>query len=113
MNASFSLRQALSMAVLFFWGFGGGCRSAPPPPPPTGQLWLEVTPSHARVLVDDRPLIRRSGVSGALRVALPAGAHRVEVYAPGYFHAYRDVAVAAASEARLKVVLRSDPDMLP
>lgn len=84
------------------------CRSAPPPPPPSGQLLLELLPSQASVLVDDRPVLRR-GV-GTLRVTLPAGPHRVEVYAPGYFHAYREVAVSAAGEARLKVALRPDPD---
>ena len=88
-----------------------GCKSAPPPPPPSGQLFLELSPSQASVLVDDRPLLRRA--VGPLRVSLPAGAHRVEVYAPGYFHAYRDIAITAAAEARLQVALRPDPDVLP
>ncbi len=86
----------------------GACRSAPPPAPPSGQLLLELVPAQASVLVDDRPLVRRP--AGALRVELPVGAHRVEVYAPGFFHAYREVAIAQAAPAQLKVVLQADPD---
>jgi hypothetical protein len=101
------VRRLLGLLLLL----GGACRSAPPPPPPSGQLWLELLPPQANVLVDDRPLLRRP--DGSLRVGLPAGAHRVEAYAPGFFHAYRDVSVVAAGEARLKVVLRPDPDVVP
>lgn len=86
----------------------GGCRSAPPPAPPGGQLMLELVPAQASVLVDDKPLVRRP--AGALRVELPVGPHRVEAYAPGYFHAYHEVAVGQGAPAQLKVVLRADPD---
>lgn len=89
-----------------------GCKSAPPPPPPSGQLLIELVPGQASVLVDDRPLLRKPGGS-VLRVSLPAGAHRVEVYAPGYFHAYRDISITASTESRLQVALRPDPDVLP
>lgn len=89
-----------------------GCKSAPPPPPPSGQLLIELLPGQASVLVDDRPLLRKPG-SSLLRVSLPAGPHRVEVYAPGYFHAYRDIAITASAESRLQVALRPDPDVLP
>jgi len=89
-----------------------GCKSAPPPPPPSGQLLIELVPGQASVLVDDRPLLRRPGAS-LLKVSLPAGPHRVEVYAPGYFHAYRDITVTASAESRLQVALRPDPDVLP
>ena len=41
---------------------------------------------------------------------LPVGNHRVEAYAPGYFHAYHEVAVGQAAPTQLKVVLRADPD---
>jgi hypothetical protein len=87
-----------------------GCQSAPPAIP-DGRLRLELTPLEASVLVDDRPLLRHA--SGALLVKLPTGAHRVEVYAPGYFHAYRDVVVTSSAESSLKVALRPDPDMVP
>jgi hypothetical protein len=104
-------RRGLWLGGLLVALLHGGCKTAPPPPPPSGQLFLELTPPQASVLVDDRPLLRRG--MGALRVSLPAGAHRVEVYAPGYFHAYRDIAITAATESRLQVALRPDPDVLP
>lgn len=87
----------------------GACRSAPPTLP-SGQLWLELSPAKASVLVDDRPLLGRANSSGTLHVMLPPGPHRVEVYAPGYFHAYRDIAIGAASPANLRIALRADPD---
>jgi hypothetical protein len=96
------LGLALGLALV------GACRSAPPPAPPSGQLALELLPAQASVLIDDRPLVRRA--DGPLRASLPVGAHRVEVYAPGYFHAYREVTVAASGTVQLRVVLRADPD---
>jgi hypothetical protein len=60
------------------------------------------------VLIDDRLLPRQS--DGGLRAALSLGAHRVEVYAPGYFHAYRDIELPTATEVRIEVSLRANPD---
>lgn len=99
------LVMALVMAL-------AGCKSAPPPPPPSGQLLLELSPGLASVLVDDRPLLRKPGGS-ALRVPLPVGAHRIEIYAPGFFHAYREIDVRQATETRVQVALRPDPDVVP
>jgi hypothetical protein len=102
-------RSAFALTAVLL---AGACKTAPPPPPPSGQLLLSLSPPLASVLVDDRPLLRQPG-SAALRVSLPAGPHRVEVYAPGYFHAYRDVTVPVAAETRVEVALRADPDVLP
>ncbi len=104
------MKQRLALAMIVPLLAVGACRSAPPAPP-SGRLWLELSPPQANVLIDDKPLLRQA--DGTLRVSLPAGAHRVEVYTPGYFHAYRDVTVAAALTTRLKVALRADPDVLP
>jgi hypothetical protein len=89
----------------------GGCRSAPAARP-TGTLLLSVTPAGTTLLLDDRPLPARSG-EALLRVAMAPGPHRLELRAPGYFTAYRDVAVVAATEQRLSVALRPDPDAAP
>jgi hypothetical protein len=102
----------LGLFAGLFFGAPFGCKSAPPPPPPSGQLLLELQPGQASVLVDDRPLLRRPD-SSLLKVSLPAGPHRLEVYAPGYFHAYRDITITASTESRLQVALRPDPDVLP
>jgi hypothetical protein len=67
-----------------------------------------VVPLQASVLVDDRLLPRQS--DGGLRAALTPGPHRVEVYAPGYFHAYRDVELPTPNELHLQVSLRKNPD---
>lgn len=108
------MRSSQRRVTLFALLLSGslGCKSAPPPPPPSGQLLLELLPGQASVLFDDRPLLRKPGGS-VLKVSLPAGPHRVEVYAPGYFHAYRDIAITAQAESRLQVTLRPDPDVLP
>lgn len=94
-----------------FVGLSAGCRSTPAARP-TGTLLLSVAPAGVTILLDDRPLPARSG-DALLRVAVTSGAHRLELRAPGYFTAYRDVAVAAASEQRLSVMLRPDPDAAP
>lgn len=101
----------LFSGALFFALLCGGCKSAPTAPPVAmGQLLLSLIPAQASVLVDDRPIMRQAAASEVQKVDLPVGPHRVEVYAPGYFHAYSDVAVAQGAPSRLEVVLRADPD---
>lgn len=109
-------RRTRHLALAGLVGFAGfvgaaGCRSTPAARP-TGTLLLSVAPAGVTILLDDRPLPARSG-DALLRVAVTSGAHRIELRAPGYFTAYRDVAVAAAGEQRLSVVLRPDPDAVP
>jgi hypothetical protein len=106
-------RRTCRLALAGLLGVVGavGCRSTPAARP-TGTLLLSVAPAGVTILLDDRPLPARSG-DALLRVAVTSGAHRIELRAPGYFTAYRDVAVTAASEQRLSVVLRPDPDAVP
>lgn len=91
------------------------CRSSPTPtatPRETGQLVLQLRPKTASVVLDERPLlVPRS--DGEVALGLPAGAHRIEVFAPGYFTAYRDVKLVPGSPVTLQVELRADPDAAP
>lgn len=89
------------------------CRSSPTVTPrETGQLVLQLRPKTASVVLDERPLlVPRS--DGEVALGLPAGAHRVEVFAPGYFTAYRDVKLVPGSPVTLQVELRADPDAAP
>lgn len=92
------------------------CRTGPTPTSnrakPTGQLVLVVSPPTASVVLDERPLlVPRS--DGSVTLGMPAGSHRVEVFAPGYFTAYREVQLSAGSPVTLQVALRADPDAPP
>lgn len=107
-------RGAILGATLL--ALGSGCRSAPAarPAPPAGLLVLVVSPPGGLLLLDDRPILARPDAT-RLSLEVPAGAHRVELRAPGYFTAYRDVTVPprALGEQRLDVALRPDPDAEP
>ena len=96
--------RALLLTVLL----AAGCKSAPTAKP-TGVLWLNLSPPSATVIVDEQPLLARPGAV-TLRIALRAGPHRLELRAPAYFPAYRDLDIPSAGESRLTVALRPDPD---
>jgi hypothetical protein len=65
--------------------------------------------ADARVYVDDHLIGRAVELEGRA-LAVPAGSHRVEVRADGWFTAYRDAAVAHAGRATLEVPLRRVPE---
>lgn len=88
-----------------------GCKSAPVAKP-AGVLWLNLTPPAATVLLDEQPVVARAGAV-TLRIAVRAGAHRLELRAPGYFPAYRDLDIPSAGQVRMDVALRPDPDAEP
>lgn len=103
-------------SLLALLGLLSACRSGPTPTPSasknTGQLVLVLSPKTASVVLDERPLlVPRS--DGSVALGMPAGAHRVEVFAPGYFTAYREVVLTPASPVTLQVTLRADPDAQP
>lgn len=107
------MRRALFLGALAL-GLGlaqPGCRTAPTTRP-QGTLLLSVSPAGVTILLNDRPLPTRSS-EALLRLAVGAGPHRLELRAPGYFTAYRDVTITAAAEQRLSVTLRPDPDAAP
>lgn len=92
------------------------CRTGPTPTAdhakPTGQLVLILSPPTASVVLDERPLlVPRS--DGSVTLGIPAGSHRIEVFAPGYFAAYREVQLSPGSPVTLQVALRADPDAPP
>ena len=89
-----------------------GCKSAPPPPPPSGVVVLQVEPASASLLVDEQPVMSTPGAARR-KLSLPAGAHRLEARASGYFPLYRDLQVIAAQEQPLTLTLRADPDAEP
>ena len=86
----------------------GGCKSAPTAKP-TGILWLNLSPPSATVIIDEQPILARPGAV-TLRISLRAGTHRLELRAPAYFPAYRDLDIPSAGERRLELALRADPD---
>jgi hypothetical protein len=85
-----------------------GCLRGPAAKP-TGILLLDLSPPSATVLIDEQPVAARMGAA-TLRISLSTGAHRLEIRAPAYFPAYRDLSIARASQSRLMVALRPDPD---
>ena len=107
----FATGRVATAALVCLGAFGAlaGCRSAPAPIPASGHLSLQLSFPGASVVLDERPLLAPRQ-DGTLRVPVYVGAHRVEVYAPGYFTAYRDVQVTVATDARVAVTLRPDPD---
>jgi hypothetical protein len=78
---------------------------------PDARLAVVCAVPTARVYLDDRFV----GVAGALArgLLIRSGARRIEVRAEGYFTAYRELAVAPGSDARLVVPLRVVPDGEP
>jgi hypothetical protein len=88
-----------------------GCKSTPAAKP-SGVLWLNLSPPTATVIVDEQPILARPGAV-TLRISLRPGAHRLELRAPAYFPAYRDLDIPSAGERRLDITLRADPDAEP
>ena len=88
-----------------------GCRSAPSTKQslPSGQVWLQLEPPSASVIIDEKPLLVPRE-AGGLRLSMPIGPHRFEISAPGYFAAYRDVTVQTGSPQSVQIALRPDPD---
>lgn len=107
MPGSSGRARGLLLALLFC----GGCKSAPVAKP-TGVLWLNLSPPSATVIIDEQPILARPGAV-TLRIVLRAGTHRLELRAPSYFPAYRDLDIASAGERHLDVALRADPDAEP
>lgn len=114
LSCSFVLfRIAVSLCL---FSLVSACRSGPTPTDsrskPLGQLVLQLSPKTASVVLDERPLlVPRS--DGSVALGVPIGSHRVEVFAPGYFTAYRDVQLTAGSPVTLQITLRADPDAAP
>lgn len=108
MNRLVPALAALCLAAL------PACRSAPTPTKnlPSGQVWLQLEPASASVIIDERPLLVPRE-AGGLRLAMPIGSHRFEVSAPGYFAAYREITVQTGSPQQLQIALRPDPDAAP
>ena len=102
-------RRGSALALLLL--FTAECKSAPVAKP-AGVVWLNLAPPSATVLLDEQPVAARIGAA-TLRIAVRPGAHRLELRAPGYFPAYRDLAIQSAGEVRLDVALRPDPDAEP
>ncbi len=106
-------RPALALAAIFLAAVPA-CRSAPTTTKnlPSGQVWLQLEPPSASVIIDERPLLVPAE-AGGLRLAMPIGPHRVEVSAPGYFAAYREITVQIGSPQAVQIALRPDPDAAP
>lgn len=104
-------RLAWNRLALLALLLAAGCKSAPAAKP-TGILWLNLKPPSATVLVDEQPVVARPGAV-TLRIAIGAGAHRLELRAPGHFPAYRDLDIPSAGEVRMDLALRPDPDAEP
>lgn len=106
-------RRVFVMAALFLLALPA-CRSAPATTKslPSGQVWLQLEPATASVIIDERPLLVPRE-AGGLRLAMPIGPHRFEVSAPGYFAAYREVTVQLGSPQSVQITLRADPDAAP
>jgi len=84
---------------------------APAGHPRTVSLRMTGTPPEAQVTIDDE-VVGSLAVVAARGVALPRGAHRVTVEAPGYFPWDREVIAdprASASPLRLAVALERLP----
>jgi hypothetical protein len=66
-------------------------------------------PVEAQLYLDDRYAGAVGGRRGA-SLGLPAGFHRIELRADGYFPAYREVEVRRGDHASMHVELRPDLD---
>jgi hypothetical protein len=86
------------------------CGGPPPLTPATVSLRMRGGPADATVTIDDKVLGPLSYV-GTRGVALPPGAHRVSVTAPGYFpHDMEVVAKEGSGPIALDVKLVPVPD---
>jgi hypothetical protein len=109
---STAARRSLACGLTLF-SLLPACRTGPTPTTnrskETGQLVLVLSPKHASVVLDEKPLlVPRS--DGSVALGMPVGSHRLEIFAPGYFTAYREVQLAAGSPVTVEVALRADPD---
>jgi hypothetical protein len=74
----------------------------------TGTVAIHVSADAGNVLVDGAP--KAALDHGRATLTLPAGMHAIEIQAPGFLAAKRDVPVESGGKAQIEIVLEVDPN---